>query len=269
MLAALCFSAESWAIPIMPSSPLAHYLFDGNTDDAGGLHNGVASGSPSFVADTPFSYGGNLAIDLDGLSDVVTVADAAALRPGTGAWTLSIWFQAADADQVGALIVKREPSVPFNQLGMSVAGDIQFGTPGQNLGLVDVFDSSTNKYVARTTADVLDGTWHHAALVKTATTSNPLLYLDGSLVTSLTIEANVGTPPRDINNTDDWVIGGIAGATTARFDGLIDEAAMWDTALSADNVEWLFQNSVVPEPTTALLLATGLAGLAVRGRRRR
>jgi hypothetical protein len=57
------------------------------------------------------------------------------------------------------------------------------------------------------------------------------------------------------------------------FPGLFDEVSVWDTALTADNAAWLAANSqsplwVVPEPTSAGLLAMGLIGLA-RLRRKR
>lgn len=62
-------------------------------------------------------------------------------------------------------------------------------------------------------------------------------------------------------------------ASTAAAPGLYDEFALWNTQLSAENVEWLAANGinalsdstpVVPEPTTAGLFALGAAALAFR-----
>ena len=49
------------------------------------------------------------------------------------------------------------------------------------------------------------------------------------------------------------------------FDGLIDDVYIYDRALSPAEV---FTLATVPEPSTGLLLATGILGLAVSRRRR-
>lgn len=58
------------------------------------------------------------------------------------------------------------------------------------------------------------------------------------------------------------------------FAGMFDEIAVWDTKLSADDVQWIYENSLsglltpVPEPTSAGLFAMGLIALAALRRRK-
>jgi hypothetical protein len=65
-----------------------------------------------------------------------------------------------------------------------------------------------------------------------------------------------------LNSPTKFVIGA-AGDGTLYFDGLIDEVRISNTALSAE------QLLIIPEPSTALVLGLGLAGLAAAGRRHR
>ena len=258
------------AVPVQPPTPLAYYSFDGHSDDEGGAHHGTNNGA-TFDTDTPFSYGGNRALDFDGAGDHVLVADAPVLRPGLGAWTLSAWFKALANDQFGGLIAKRQDGSPHNQMDLNVGGNMQIGGPGRNVGTLVVEDGGTDNYQARTNAVVLDGTWHHAAVVKFSTVSSPAIYLDGALVTDLTVDREEGTPPRNVDNTWDWVIGSL-NVGLLPYDGLIDEPAMWNTALTAGHMEWLSQNSLfgsTPVPEPAGLGLIGLALLAAGRKRRR
>ena len=54
---------------VQPGPRLASYRMDGDVMDAGGIHHGIAAGDATFTGgagDTPFTYAGNKALQLDG-----------------------------------------------------------------------------------------------------------------------------------------------------------------------------------------------------------
>ena len=93
-------------------------------------------------------------------------------------------------------------------------------------------------------------------LVQDSTTKTLTLYVDGEQIAQAT----------DWNSAAMKAInfGCIFGGWKKIGSAEIDNLAMWNTALSADQVKSL----VVPEPTTATLSLLALAGLAARRRRR-
>jgi len=256
----LILSVPVHGAAVQPAEPTAFYLFDGNFRDAGGVYRAENNGA-SFVSgagNVPLTYEGNQALQFVAVeSDYVSVADDPVLRPGTSAWSVAFWFKAAAAAQEGMLVCKKSTAAPaYNQFFCEIGTIVDTANPGAGTQIVTYVVenwSTPDRWAGETTSDVVDGGWHHVAVVRPGS-SDPLIYIDGS-VAAVTEELDDGTPPRDINNTEPWVIGS-EGGTDVFYDGLIDEVAMWRTALSADNVEWLATNSIrelaPPEPPTPL-----------------
>ncbi len=216
---------------------------------------------------TPFTYSGNYALDFDGTGDFVQVNDAVGLRPGTSAWTLSLWFR-NDAAQFAGLMSKRMASGGNHQMGL-YQSDTENASDGRKVQALTIGTSSaTDVWWYHTDDDVADGSWRHLALVRPSS-GDAIIYVDGTAV-GITAIADTDTEPQDVNNDQPWFIGQVK-ASTGLYTGLIDEPAMWNSALSGDNVEWLANNSLhlIPEPSTLILLATGLVALLVYGLRRR
>lgn len=102
------------------------------------------------------------------------------------------------------------------------------------------------------------GTWHNLGI--TSSGNFATLYLDGFAVAS-------GTLPIDTAAGTQFVVGRVPGALGGirQLQGLVDEIRVYDTALSAEEIQAL---AMVPEPGTGLLVMMGLLGLVGRPVRR-
>jgi len=87
------------------------------------------------------------------------------------------------------------------------------------------------------------GSWDHVVATFDGSTSNQILYLNGSMATN---EAVVGGPTRDGNNPiyigkmQEWLAGRV-------MDGLMDEVRIMDTVASADWIATEYNNQSAPE----------------------
>ena len=256
-IAWLSQNSVSEITPVMPDKPLAEYRMDGNANDTRGRNPGSVTGDASFVngvGDTPFSYSGNSALELDGTGDSVSIPDSAEIRPGTSSWTLSLWFKTTNDNQYGGLIAKRKNGTPYTQMSLMFGG-AGVGNPG-NGELIHTFvlgtQTSVDRWEVRSRRGYADDEWHHLALVRQSGDTSPVVYVDGA-VSVVDILYDAGTRPHNINCTDPWLIG-TEGSNY--FEGLVDEVAMWDSALSASEIAWLAANSLssIPRDGTIILI---------------
>lgn len=144
-------------------------------------------------------------------------------------WTVSVWVQASYpvAGESDRRVYSESSSTDDNPL-------VNLGTHNAGTdGTVDVFIRKVATQVnhVHSTRPAYDGAWHHLALVQEDDQLS--LYIDGTL--DSTIAHVPGTTPCNVTS-----LGAIyrqEGANVgAYFRGLIDEAAVWDRALTADEV---------------------------------
>jgi len=99
-----------------------------------------------------------------------------------------------------------------------------------------IFDStadwSSERIVKPATDDELRGQWHHWTFVRNADTGSKAVYLDGRLYASASASAE------PVVGVDRFFIGA-GDAGVAPYIGLIDEFALYNRALSPDEILWL------------------------------
>ncbi len=118
---------------------------------------------------------------------------------------------------------------------------------------------------------VTTNTWNHIAITYDSGTNTKQIILNGSIVSTTNPVAfspnDSGLPDGFTHEDEDIHIGGGGDDGTGfRWTGGIDDVTIWDTALSAAEVDVIRLNSV-PEPSAFGLIA--LAGLGLILRRRR
>ncbi len=175
---------------------------------------------------------------------------------GTGDFTVSFWFKTTDTD--GYMLDARKGS-DYEQ-GYYL---ISYNIPSERIyfGL----DSTTGSSQAHSSSSMADDSWHMATGVRANTET--ILYIDGVEVSRDTTSSSI-----DVDSPRIYLGRRYTPSTNWNYhyyDGLIDDFRLYSRALSADEVQELYNMSQVPIPASIWLMAGGLFGLlGVRKRRK-
>lgn len=228
-------------------------------------HNGVlAHGAVLTTGNQGFGESGE-ALDTSAEEN----AHMAAMRPEeydfNESFTWSAWVKidepAGEGEEGGAGIFGRAPAETDHNNGSKV-----FYLNGDTLG----FDTGWVGGVNSSEPSLEPGTWHHVALVHDRDEneeSSVSIYLDGETTTNDEgepvegFELNVAEFREDeefnggLVNSGFRIGDGAIGFFAAPFPGLIDEAAVWSVALTAEDIALLADGAsplpeVVPQPPT-------------------
>jgi len=242
VLVLFCCAQASFAAPSSLSTGLiAWWPFNGNGADATGHGYDLnLVGNPTFA---PGRFG--QAISLNGTGDQYAVrpGNDAAFNFGSGDFTVAIWAYFNQHLDEQTLIEKW-------------TGD---GGPGWTLTTpIDAYQLASDVYSGF--GDYDPGHWHMYLAEKSGDTA--YLYFDTTLIASA-FARDLGTP------SDPLLIGRRNAADGRIFgvDGMLDDAAIWDRALSDSEIALLYQNGVTstPEPASlTLLIVGGMTGGALR-----
>ena len=163
---------------------------------------------------------------------------------GNNSRSFSLWYKTSSS----------AAQIPF-----SIGGPTDTTSNSQFAYCLNRYSSNTqaaifgksNDTSAFTVPNTSDGNWHH--LVVTYDQSNLKVYIDGNL------EATPSLPSSNYATSSGLTIGSWSD-NNRYFDGSIDEVAVFNTALSADKIQQIYDATAVVNgvPQTANLFTGGL-----------
>jgi hypothetical protein len=200
-----------------PPQPMGYWSFDRSAQDASGNgHHAVIQGA--VFSDEPAArLGSGQSLSFDGIDDYASVE----IDVSETNYTLSLWFKADGASR-GLFAV--------------VDGDLGGNGHDRHLYLNGSNIASrvwNNETITSTARNYADRRWHHAAHVVSSQVGGQRIYVDGQLVASGSKAAS------DFNWQQRINIGFSNDAPNPYFDGLIDDVAVWDVALTLTQVQAL------------------------------
>lgn len=243
------FGAASVALHLCALNARADLVAWWAFDESGGVTASDSSGSanahPGALEDGAafLPAGGRFdgAVSLDGIDDVVRVADHADLEfDAATSFTIAFWFKTtANFPDTRGFIGKGYHSVPH--------------TPGYYLvragsDEIPEFDSKFTtdssirlKFDSAAPAGALrDGAWHHIVFVKDVAAGQARLYYDNGAPIVRTLTATAGDWAMGIND-DDLYFGRYYDRTT---EGQFDDAGIWNQALTAAEIDTIYQGGI-------------------------
>jgi len=214
-------TSTPWARPT--NGLVSWYKMDNNWLDSNGTNHGTGYNGVTFGTAKYGTYSGSF----DGVDDYVDMGDPAdGSLDFSGSFSLEAWFKttASGEDIIGKTTAGG--GIGYN---LYIGGDGNIGFTVISLsGVAGVDDPEPNKN---------DGNWHHAVGVYDGT--NAYIYVDGVL------KATQGGSGINSSNDVSFYIGmGSAGAgAISYFNGLIDEVAIYNRALTPAEITDIYNNT--------------------------
>ena len=227
-----------------PSSLTSWWPGDGDAQDIAGVDHGTLANGAGFSTGFVTSGTGE-AFSLDGVDDFVEIQDSPSLRPQH--FTLDAWvyLRPDTSNYWHCIICKQYGFGVYMSYGLFVEG-----------GKLAVVVSTQNVINRRLTGSSLlpEGMFFHAATTWDGTELR--LYLDGSLVASWSDSTQFPV----IYDENPVLLGADdhgSNSFVAYLDGMIDEAEVFNRALSADEILHIYNAGAAGKCRAAILACTG------------
>jgi len=219
---------------------IAYYPFTGSADDhSGNGHDGEVFGAEL----TSDRFGNpNSAYMFDGIDDFIHINDIEPFM--LTSWTIVAWFKTMDLAQDQAIVFKMED--PFDDRNnFSTHVSTIEGIPGRVLADYETCESDANFPLF--SSPIESESWHFMVYTRNQDTGEDKLYLnDLGVVDS---DVRIGSPCANAQP----VRIGISSNPNWEFFGAIDDVRIYDRALSATEVEDLYNESPDGELTLRIV----------------
>jgi len=234
---ALVFSDRSFA-QIDPATCLGAWFFDEDGTDVeeditGNGNDGAMVGTPDWA---PGRFGNALSCDGD---DYVDCGDKDGLDVGTGDFSIVAWIKCAKYTPSGwrdNIVNKHDTTAPRKGYTLSVRGDSDATNKNRPVCILGLGSNSGVNVFG--TSPINDDAWHHLAATVDRDGS-AILYRDGVVEAQANIASYVDM---DEDNTTSFNIGAQSGS--GRIQGLIDEVALFNFALTEGDIKELMTDGI-------------------------
>ncbi len=197
---------------------------DSNGSSAGTYRNGVTLGQPGALPDTI----DNRAASFDAVDDDVRVGDVHDF-PGTASFSVEFWLNPSSTNSTlwRPVLSKEDPGANMS----SRQGWAMWLAPDTNLLSMERWNGSSQHAVA-STLGILAGSWYHVAATYDGSTIR--LYVNGRLDSSLasSLSLNDHSVPLQFGSVGSYS----DPSWYSKYGGLLDDVAVYSTALSATQV---------------------------------
>lgn len=198
--------------------------------------DGVSANFSLGVTASPF-IANTYSMDFDSASSqYIDAGNDASLYPGTSDMSYSFWFKSDSLS--GYKTIFSQGATDLNALAKSDKA-IFITTLGDELRIFVAADigawaiDQSNTAFNTSNANFVAGNWYHIVFTFDRD-GDGVIYVNG--VANATQAVNGSSTSVDIVSNDNTIIGGVA----YDFDGKIDEVAIWNTALSSDAVQEIY-----------------------------
>jgi hypothetical protein len=249
-VAVVLFAAPSHAALL--EDLVGYWRFDEGTgttveDHSGEANTATFQGSPAPTW-SPDTVVGPYSVDLNGSTAYLSVADDTELDfDATTDVTIQAWVKRSALGDIHTIVDKRD--------ALHDGYYFFFAGSGNGLGF------SLNNVLVYSSSGIGDTTnWHHVAIVADRD-AGAQMYIDGSPDGDPVDISSAG----DLDTTYDLFIGRKTYEDARYYPGNLDEVAIWNVALSAEQIENLYDLGLAGEPIPApvSVLAFIFGGLVV------
>ena len=166
-------------------------------------------------------------------SEHLKINDNASLSFGNESFTIVMWVKFESVSTVGQVVLSKW-DWGVNKMEYEIAkpyGAYRFSFKVSKDGLAET------SVIANTFGDVSAGVWYFVAGVHDSVNDKLTIYVNDKF-DSVSYSSGCN------DNTSPFAIGAEfnSGAAYALYDGLVDEVAIWRRALTADELEWLYNS---------------------------
>jgi len=229
---------------------VSYWPLEGDYLDWKGSNHGTNNGATSIkVIDGPMgkrNFDLDNTLGFDGNDDKVTVTDAASIQnifDGGGSVCGWVYPFTSGSGSGGRIVDKRVASGTGWMLLTESGADL--------IAFFHEFSTGNGRWAS--TSSIALNQWSFIAVTYDAdsTANNPIIYVNGVSVSISETATPSGTRDSDVGQ--DMEIGNVTGGTAA-FDGNMADVRIYDDALTADEVLWVYTNGAKgTDPTTTNL----------------